>query len=241
MDLAWLNLAIGSQDALNALEILSPRQLPQPGIDAETWVRAFEALHHGDEVYEILIGTAGHQRKVRSRKELDEGAEAGEPLERAIGALAWGAPAEIVGCEISAPLAPHEDAAYLAVVATETPAARKHVLDLIKAKDVTIESCPTSNVTLAGLSDYGAHPFWEWSKPPYSVDVSISSDDPLHFRNNVLGEVSALLATGRDRQSLRSAVETGLRDCSGGSAKRVAGRRGYARVVDLIEDSLVRN
>jgi hypothetical protein len=107
---------------------------------------------------------------------------------------------------------------------------------------VTIESCPTSNVTLAGLSTYGEHPLWEWGDADKPINVSISSDDPLHFGNNVLRELGALIATGKDLGCIRNAVRRGLKECSGGVTsgserkKQLEGARGYRRIVDAVTE-----
>jgi hypothetical protein len=239
MDLAWLHFATGSKLALEALETLSPRSMPQPGIDAETWVEAFEAIHDLDAVHHLLIESRGDRLRVRSVDDLNDEAEQGAPMVRAIGALAWGAPPEVVGCNISARLKKQELAAYRAVVAAETSEAQARVLAQIKSEGVIIESCPTSNVVLAGLRDYGSHPFWEWSSPPEPAEVTLSSDDPLHFGNNILREINALLATGKDTDSVSRAVEAGLRSCSGGPTKRITRARGYGRVVEAVSDALV--
>jgi hypothetical protein len=239
MDLAWLHCAIGSQEALLILEDLTPRWFPRPGIGAETWVAAFEALHDLGAVGRLLIGANADQRKVPNCAKLIEEMESASALELAIGALAAGVPAAVVGCDVMAPLSAHEVGLYEGVVARESEAAREHVLGLVRSGGVTIESCPSSNVTLAGLPGYATHPLWEWSEASEPVDVSISSDDPLHFGNNVLRELNALIATGRDPQSIRKAIDAGLRDCSGGSEKQLEGPRGYKKIVELVEDPSV--
>lgn len=235
MDLAWLNQATGSQEALLALEHLTPRYFPRPSIGAETWVAAFEALHDLSQVGPLLISADFDQRGVPRRESLAEAMGSASQTELAIGALAAGLEAKLIGCDVTAALSPDEVERYEEVAAEESEAARGHVLGLVRDGGVTIESCPSSNVTLAGLPGYGTHPLWEWSEGPEPVEVSVSSDDPLHFGNNVLAELNALIAADRNSGSVRKAIDAGLRECSGGSEKRLDGHRGYMEILELAE------
>lgn len=235
MDLAWLCVETGSIAAHDVLRDLVRRVGANEEIQADSWIEGFKMLYEPREV-ERLLRDDGVRLSKESPQTWFEAAEAGAPAERAFAALAWAAPPEIAGCNVKDVLCGQELSAYVEVSTRESSAARELVLAKIKAEEVTIECCPTSNIVLAGMPDYRAHPFWEWS----GVSLTVSSDDPLQFGSNVLGELRALLATGLDPEAVAKAAAKGATDCSGGKSKRLKGWVGYNDIVGLVDDELVR-
>jgi Adenosine deaminase len=240
MDLAWLYSATGSTAAYRLLAKLVSPSDPETEISATAWIEAFEKLHSIEAVRRLLIAEAGGAPAPRGMEDLIGEARHAGQVERAVAALAWAAPEEIVGVDVSARLSRGETAEYEVLSAAEAPAARKHVLDLMRDHNVVIESCPTSNVTLAGLSSYQEHPIWEWGSQLEPPEITLSSDDPLHFGNSVIAEIDAMLSTGQDPAPVERAVASGLTRCCGGTSnRRGAGWQGYKKVVGLIDDPQV--
>jgi hypothetical protein len=109
-------------------------------------------------------------------------------------------------------------------------AALRHVLGTGAGKGVVIESCPTSNMRLAGLPSARYLPIGRWQQD--GLDVSVSSDDPLIFGNTVDREFGMLRAApdiGIDFEELgRVSRET----CCNGATPR--SRAEYRRLTEWI-------
>lgn len=67
-----------------------------------------------------------------------------------------------------------------------TPLARQYVKEGLRARQVTIEACPTSNVRLSGVPNVRYTQIGSLVRA--GLSVSISSDDPLIFQTNVTSE-----------------------------------------------------
>lgn len=232
MDLAWLaRLGIASAEAHSLLHKLVEPLYPHTMIGVADWVLAFDALHRLEQVDRMLLfEVGGGSREVAGEDELMARARCGGPVDRAIAALAWSAPPEIAGCDVSEALSGDLLEAYRVLSHATAGEARRLVLDLLSEQDVTIEACPTSNVTLAKLAGYDAHPLWEWMP---RIPVSVSSDDPLLFGSTVIDEFQALLDSGGDARIIAEIADVSVRGCSGGDPRRIAGWTAYQRVADV--------
>jgi Adenosine deaminase len=235
MDLAWLIAeGLDENDRLAVLlnKVAAP-QKPSIVITPSDWATAFSGLHRmseGGEAMAVKLDAGGYD--VRPIDERIARAKGGSAVDRATAALGWSAPVAIAGCDMSSELEGDLLAEWMQVTDEFTPKARAHVIDAIRQRGTVIESCPTSNVVLARLGDYGSHPLWGWSEN--SVDVSISSDDPLLFGSTVLQEFDAMLRTPNGRAAVVAAAEVSVRECSGGDSTRQEGWRRYASVVEAI-------
>ncbi len=87
------------------------------------------------------------------------------------------------------------------------------LLTVLRAEDVTLEVCPTSNVRTGVVASYEEHPLRRlWDA---GVRVTISSDDPAMFRTSISQEYEvARQAFGFDEAELlhatRNAIEAGF-------------------------------
>lgn len=86
----------------------------------------------------------------------------------------------------------------------------RRVLDLVLARDVVIEACPTSNVHTGIIADVGEHPLARWLDE--GVAVCVNTD------NTLLSDVSASeeldrvrAALGLDSTAVSTLIETGHR------------------------------
>jgi hypothetical protein len=242
MDLAWVVHEGLDMDhsAASLLRNLVAAPSPDDDIHARDWVAAFADLHRYDSVAPRLIAgldpsdPLGGHRVVSERRRYDD-ALGGTPVDRAMAGLAWGAPPAIAGCDVSTQLTCDQRRDYFAVTGALAPRAREHVLAKVKGDTpenaVVIESCPTSNVRLAGLDGYASHPLWDWHTK--GIAFSISSDDPLLLGATVLDEYAMLRDVGRDEQAVRAAAAVSVATCSGGDS-RPAGWERYGRVFEIL-------
>jgi hypothetical protein len=97
--------------------------------------------------------------------------------------------------------------------------ARSTVLSAVRETGIIIESCPTSNLRLAGMSSYRLLPLRRWFEA--ELNVSLNSDDPLIFGRSVSDEALAVMEFFGDDVLVQMA-ECSVRSCGRGKPPRSA-------------------
>lgn len=231
VDVMW-SVSAGCGDERSGRDLLH-RLVRGPGgrsLDLDAWVQAFACLHDVDEMLRrgILRDTQGDYG-VADQAALEARARVGDSVDRALAALVWGAGVELAHCDAKALVGEELREQIDDYDAATRAPAREHVLALVREHRVTIEACPTANIRLSGLSDYRAHPLWEWVAS--GVSVAIGSDSPLMFGSTILDEFHELLAAGHPATVARLAATT-VGSCS---RNRPRSRAELDAVVELLE------
>jgi len=229
-DLAWAVLADVGDDA-EARGLLYELVRGQRGrsYEPQYWIDAFRLLFSVDSLVEYGILTdVGGVIGVSTEATRRECARRAGPLGRVLAALAWGfddpendALVDIKSLVSDAALHRrlHEFSAATA------PAARIRVLDLLTGDEkegrgpTLIEACPTSNIRLANLKGYDAHPIWGWKQE--GIGVVVGSDDPLIFGATIVDEFQEMLAV-RGVDLVREIAAETVACCSGGRRRHLA-------------------
>jgi Adenosine deaminase len=223
MDLAWL-IAENIGDTGRASMLLARITQPVESklfIGPMDWAEAFMGLHRVSPLSLLVLHeTSGGTYSITSLEDRFAFARSGRPSYRAAAALSWSAPPEIAGFDIDGELGGEVLTDYVKFGDEVSSQARKHVLGLVKSHSVIIESCPTSNIRIAGLGSASSHPFWEWARK--GIPVSVSSDDPLVFDSTVVDEFGVLIDVGRNLRAVRAAAKVSVRACNGGKVGSVA-------------------
>ena len=85
----------------------------------------------------------------------------------------------------------------------------KDAMDEIKAKDITLVICPSSNLMLSRVPSMGEHPIVKLHR--YGVKVSIGSDDALVFDSSITNEYLRLTETSLTANEINSIRLNGLK------------------------------
>lgn len=241
--LRWVLMRLDEPTMMRRCDELLTRLVePMSGrsIAPEVWMRAFERLHSaemidwvasGDELVETEWQRGGAECRWRSVLK-KVGSSRQEEL--ALQAFAWGKilydddraamPAGYSGVE---PPLWRDVVTYLNDVLVRVS---EYVVDMVRQHNVTLECCPTSNLTLAGEQEFEDHPIWSFLEEG-DVKVSVSSDDPLVFGGFVGRELAALMSgTGVDTQRFVNSLKQ-LAISGGMTSKMVADRQFAAKVV----------
>lgn len=217
IDAAWTLVAgFGDGDAAEGVLYDLVKALPGHGaIRTKNWTEAYEMLWSMEEllrvgvVEEIMPGTYAPAADETLRA-LGRSRSA---TTRALIALCSGAGPDVAGCDVTAlvprnllhGVAEHSD--------RQADAARTFVQEKLgdEARPVVIESCPTSNVRLAGITSAGEHPLWNWKRD--GLTVVIGSDDPVIFGSTIVDEFETLLTVSADRAVVDELAVASVRCC----------------------------
>jgi Adenosine deaminase len=222
-DLAWVVLADIGND-IEARDLLYELVRGQGGqsYEPQYWIDAFRLLFSVDSLVEHrILADVGGVIEVSTDATLRECARLATPLGRVLSALAWGFddPKDDALVDVKR-LVPDALNSKLHEFSVATaPAARNCVLDLLTGNEkagrgpTLIEACPTSNIRLANLKGYDAHPIWAWKQE--GIGVVVGSDDPLIFGATITDEFQEMLAV-RDVDLVREIAAETVACCSGG-------------------------
>lgn len=208
--------------------------------DPEVWVEAYKHLFDVDRL--DSIGLIRVENPIRDssptpRHVFVDQVERGSEVQRAVAAYAYGSLDGQEGWDIGAPLPPCVGKLVVELGDRLAKAGRVWVKEQIAEHGTVIESCPSSNVRLAGLSGVDSHPVWEWAEwqDPNrgEMAIAVGSDDPAIFGTTIVDEFNRLSDCGPD-EVVAQLAETSVRVCSGG---RRWGKDDFNHVVETLRKS----
>jgi hypothetical protein len=183
-------------------------------IDADKWMRAFENLHSAP----LVDWAVGHLQEphvladdylAKHKWSQLPDALADKDTRHAMQLFAWGAirsdeAARTPGAAKDG-LAENTEEKVCAYLEDHAAFAAEYVRGLIHEHNVLIETCPTSNLVIAGIHAYEDHPLWDHIKK--DTRFSVNSDDPLVFGGFAGDELRALQdAFLQDQPGLKTAL-----------------------------------
>jgi hypothetical protein len=224
-DICWV-LAVGGCDTIRAGRLLHDLVCGAGGnaYDWQVWVEAYRRLFRLDALFDhgMLVERDG-VISVADSETLRLCALSGDAVDRALAALAWGfsGPDERLP-DVTALVAEPFLEDLQRFDAETAPKAREMVRATLRGNDdgvkTAIESCPTSNVRLAGLGDLNRHPLWRWKEE--GLEVVIGSDDPIIFGMTISDEFEEMASlrrsTGSSDDLVRRIAADTVASCSGG-------------------------
>lgn len=222
MDICWLTATgiLPVQESDDLISCLTKTDNTQTQIPPQDWIQAFKLLHNAEIVDYLThglplsyeIGTESCQSQIEinadiwrfSRDFWSDGT-----IHEAAMQLAWNEPVDPEwDCKLGA-IPSEEFAGHITtIVGSYYWDARKYVSSKILEHGVVIETCPTSNLCLAGMksaSGYTNHPVWGFIAS--GIAVSVNSDDPLVFLNYGGDEINALQHNNREPRILSLSLQ----------------------------------
>jgi hypothetical protein len=197
--------------------------------DPDAWIDAYRSLFKIDDLMDRGVLHGDGAMEVREAEELETFGRAGDDGDKTFYALVCGAGADVAYADVKARVPDSLLPRLRSFGDATAAAARSRVLELVKSEKTAIESCPTSNVRLANLSDVRVHPMWEWAKS--GVTVLVGSDDPLIFGATIADEFKEMLDVGGSAE-VRKIAKATVEQCSGKRRRKLAEFQAVAKLAD---------
>jgi Adenosine deaminase len=192
LDLAWAagTSAVPENEAIQLIQVLATQASTQFGaVSAVDWV----------EGARMLRTIEGLKQSNVISKDADGWRVMPDDLVSEMRGLLSGSAlaANLLACEFGEPrrvfLTQDHAEQFLAFEARYVDELREEVSDDVRQGGATIESCPTSNLILAGIRSYSLHPMWAFVRSG-GFGVTVSTDDPIVFGTSIVDEFRRLHA-----------------------------------------------